>query len=530
MMRNRPFPSTLLLIAIAVLAVGLGSTALWIRGPGENRVDPVPFAMAVALVCLATTGNLAVRWLRWQFLLRTFSIRLRARESLALFFGMLPMIMTPWACGEILLFPALRRHTAKPLAGAVKLWLTSRAADAGALLLLGIFWSAWFLPLALLFFAVAVFALEPVERRGRLLPQATRLALFLGLSIAAWLLAAAGMYASVAALGGGLRLEDGVRAFTHGTLAGSILGLPGGVVVAGGRMIELLSAAGVTPGTAVWSVLAVRIGTTGFSLLTGISVLILRRRTLAALFRGQGVINQGHFEGLADDYANQIPTHVRDRLVETKSKVLLRALERAAAPAGASGLDIGCGQGWYAARLAREGFHMHGCDPAEGQVLLARSFCAAAGVNAEFRTCGAEHLDFPSGHFDFAFSINVFHHIVDPVIRERAFAEAVRVLKPGAPLFLFEMNTVNPLFRLYMSYLFPLLRDIDDGTERWLIPGQLPTIPGAHWDPEVEYITFTPDFIPRALLKPAALLEERLERSCLRRYSAHLMITLRKDP
>jgi SAM-dependent methyltransferase len=123
----------------------------------------------------------------------------------------------------------------------------------------------------------------------------------------------------------------------------------------------------------------------------------------------------------------------------------------------------------------------------------------------------------------------VLHHVTTPLEQERLLREVLRVLKPSGVFFLHEMNIENPLFRVYMSYVFPLLKSIDEGTELWLLPSRLPQIPGGTWLPEVSYFTFLPEFLPFIGLRLLTPLERWLERSSvLRRYSAHYMAALRR--
>ena len=83
-----------------------------------------------------------------------------------------------------------------------------------------------------------------------------------------------------------------------------------------------------------------------------------------------------------------------------------------------------------------------------------------------------------------------------------------------------------PLFRLYMGYLIPLLCEIDEGTERWIRPSELPAVEGAAWRPDVDYYTFLPDFTPRTLLRLLRPMEARLERSRVANWSAHFTARL----
>ena len=47
-----------------------------------------------------------------------------------------------------------------------------------------------------------------------------------------------------------------------------------------------------------------------------------------------------------------------------------------------------------------------------------------------------------------------------------------------------------------MGYVFPLIREIDDGTEAWIRPSALPEVEGASWTEDKAYLTFLPDFTP----------------------------------
>lgn len=515
---------------LVLLVLGSVSSLAWLGGEALPEAGRPALALAMPAVCGATLVNLGIRWLRWHFLLRTLRLRLRARESLLVFTSLLPMILTPWAAGELLLTVALRHHTPRPLRMAGLIWLISRGADAFALLMLFLLGINGLLLPALLLVAISTLALGYLEHQGRMLRSIFRLYLFLGLSLAAWTCAAAGLSAALILLGGAVPWGEALAAYARGTLAGSLSGAPAGIAVTGAAMIQSLTHLEQPHAVALWAVAAVRWGSVGFAVLLGAGVAFLFRRDWHALVTGKRATGQGHFDELASAYAEEIPAHVRDRLVETKTAVIRRLLSTHAVPANARGLDVGCGQGWYLARLARSGFAMAGCDLTAGQVEEARATCATAGVKADLHVAPAEALPFPDNTFDFAYTINVLHHIIDPETLQRALAEITRVLKPGAPLIVFEMNTLNPVFRFYMSYLFPFIRNIDDGTEVWLTPGRLPSVAGAAWYPQVEYITFIPDFIPRPLLERMLPLEARLERSPLRRFSAHFAICLHKDP
>lgn len=518
------------LFLILLLTVGMVSTLAWLGGAKFPDTERETLVAATLAVCATTLINLAVRWFRWHFLLRTLRIRLRARESALIFTSLLPMVLTPWAIGELLFAIALRRRVANPLRAAGLTWLVSRGADAFSLLLVLFLSQRGLLAAAVSLFLFSTLGLAMMERRGGFWAQGFRFYLFLGLSVIAWTCAASGLFTAQTILGGGASWPESLNAFAKGTLTGSFMGAPAGIAITGSAIIHQLIDGGVQGSVAIWSVAALRWGTVGFAVFLGLTVAVVCRRALRALVSDNRAASQGHFDELASGYAEELPPHVRDRLIETKSNVLLNVLKRHGVPPGGRGLDIGCGQAWYLARIAQEGYAMTGCDLTPGQIKEAEQYCAALKIGADLRVASAEQLPFADAAFDFAYAINVLHHITDPTAFDRSMREIVRVLKPGAPLVVVEMNTLNPLFRLYLSYLYPFVRNIDDGTEVWLVQGRWPKVEGAEWNAHVDYITFLPDFLPRILLKPLSKIEAWLERSVFRRFSAHFAVCLVKKP
>jgi SAM-dependent methyltransferase len=170
---------------------------------------------------------------------------------------------------------------------------------------------------------------------------------------------------------------------------------------------------------------------------------------------------------------------------------------------------------------------MQGVDYSVGQLRAAAANLRAADTaDAPIYQADARALPFPDGWFDFAYSINAFHHLPSPEAQARAAAEVARVLRPGGAFVLHEINTQNPVFRLYVGYLFPLLRAIDEGTEHWILPTQLPVATGAEWLPGIRYFTFIPDFVASGAGGLLGRIERALEGSALRRYSAHYQACL----
>jgi ubiquinone/menaquinone biosynthesis C-methylase UbiE len=174
------------------------------------------------------------------------------------------------------------------------------------------------------------------------------------------------------------------------------------------------------------------------------------------------------------------------------------------------------------------GFDVSGIDASAGQVTLAGKNIGEPGL---VRVGSVLKIPAPDAAVDFLYIINVLHHLGSIEEQQQAFAELLRVLKPGGLLFVHEINTRNVLFRFYMGYVFPSLNCIDEGIERWLLAHRLDRYTTAPVI-EVRYFTFLPDFIPQLVARLLRPFERALERSSFAPYSAHYMAVLQKpsDP
>lgn len=246
-------------------------------------------------------------------------------------------------------------------------------------------------------------------------------------------------------------------------------------------------------------------------------VLRFRRRRL-----GDAV---SHFEDMAPEYWQELPAHVQHRYHERKIDFICSALGDRA---GLVGLDIGCGVGEYANALAqRTGHRVIGIDPtnASARHAFERGRSSRSG---RFAVGDALRLPLRTAAVDFAYAINMLHHLKRGE-QERALDEVARVLKPGAPFLLLEINTRNPAFRWYMRKVFPKTRRIDRGDEEFIHPDRLPLNPRFVVE-RIEYATFVPDFVPKWVMTPATWLERALERTPARKHAIHYMALMRPQP
>lgn len=102
-------------------------------------------------------------------------------------------------------------------------------------------------------------------------------------------------------------------------------------------------------------------------------------------------------------------------------------------------LELGCGTGNDAARLAREGYSVTAVDLSGEAIKQAR---AKFGSAVTFMIADiARRLPFPDGEFDAVMSNVALHMFSDDVTRE-VFAEVGRVVRPSG-LFLFHVNALE---------------------------------------------------------------------------------------
>lgn len=91
-------------------------------------------------------------------------------------------------------------------------------------------------------------------------------------------------------------------------------------------------------------------------------------------------------------------------------------------------LDIGCGSGALATRIAKHGARVTAVDLTQTAVDLTRENARTQQLDVEVIRCDVEKLPIESDKFDFVFSWGVLHHTET---FENALKEVNRVLKPG---------------------------------------------------------------------------------------------------
>mgnify|MGYP006277716447 CR=1 FL=1 len=115
-------------------------------------------------------------------------------------------------------------------------------------------------------------------------------------------------------------------------------------------------------------------------------------------------------------------------------------LDRIGPARGLRILDVGCGDGVLATRLAQAGARVTGLDASADMIAAARRRAKAAGVDVDLVEGDAGDLPFPAVHFDCVVSVATLCFVDDP---RPTIREMVRVLKPGGRLILGELGRWN---------------------------------------------------------------------------------------
>ena len=223
-----------------------------------------------------------------------------------------------------------------------------------------------------------------------------------------------------------------------------------------------------------------------------------------------------HFDEIAGVYDESLPAHVVEHYLSKRAAFVARYCPRG------RGLDVGCGTGVLAQRLAGMGFEMTGIDPSEGMLaILARNAGDVRGVHGS-----GTALPFADASFDLVMCVAVMHHVADAGDVRQTLAEMVRVARPAGRILVWDHNPRNPYWGRLMARV-----PQDTGEER-LIPeaevvGGL-TAAGARVLIS-QQLGFVPDFTPPGTLRLAARAERVAERTPgLRAIAAHNVVLAAK--
>src|SRR5580704_13507741 len=219
---------------------------------------------------------------------------------------------------------------------------------------------------------------------------------------------------------------------------------------------------------------------------------------------------------IASVYDESLPAHVVEHYLRKRTAFVL-----AHCPRGV-GLDVGCGTGVLAERLASAGYQMVGVDPSEGMLKILE---ARTPVVRPVHASGTS-LPFDDDSFELVITVAVMHHIADPGEVRQTLAEMIRVVKPSGRVVVWDHNPRNPYWGRLMARV-----PQDTGEERLIPEAEIVTGLRAAGGQIVfrTQLGAVPDFTPPRAIRLAAALERAFEGTPgLRRFAAHNVIVATK--
>lgn len=227
-------------------------------------------------------------------------------------------------------------------------------------------------------------------------------------------------------------------------------------------------------------------------------------------------MTSSHFDAIADIYDESLPAHVVEHYLDKRAAFI------AAHCRCGTALDVGCGTGALAERLAQAGYTVVGIDPSAGMLEILRARNPAITAVEGSGTA----LPFGDDSFDLVYCVAVMHHIAEPAAVHQTLAEMVRVSTPGGRILIWDHNPRNP-------YWGPLMARVPQDTGEERLIGEAEIFAGLRAAGarifESRQLGFVPDFTPPRLIRAAAALERAAEHTpFVRRLAAHNVILATK--
>jgi SAM-dependent methyltransferase len=227
-------------------------------------------------------------------------------------------------------------------------------------------------------------------------------------------------------------------------------------------------------------------------------------------------VSGSHFDEIAEVYDESLPAHVVAHYLAKRTAYVV-----ALCPPGRV-LDVGCGTGALAGRLAQRGYDVVGVDPSAGMLEIMRARHPAA----EAVVASGTALPFEDDRFDLVLTVAALHHVAEPEAVRQTLDEMTRVSRPGGRILVWDHNPRNP-------YWSSLMRRVpqDIGEERLI--GEAEVVHGLRTAGAeilaVQQLGLVPEFAPRWAMRAAAGVERAVEGTpLLRRFAAHNVIVATK--
>ncbi len=151
------------------------------------------------------------------------------------------------------------------------------------------------------------------------------------------------------------------------------------------------------------------------------------------------------FDQFSDSYGDDVDSAIcipgvkHDIFIASKVNYVKKLFELYGINKKSKVLDLGCGVGMFDSYI-EDSCDLYGCDVSKDSIVTAREH----NKKTTYSLIENEKLPYDDKYFDFAFTINVMHH-VPPDDWKSFLLNAYDVLKIDSPLCVFEHNPYNPL-------------------------------------------------------------------------------------
>jgi uncharacterized protein (TIRG00374 family) len=272
----------------------------------EFRWAYIPLILALAFL------NYLLRFCKWDYYLRSIQIKLKWKDSLAIFLSGLTMSVTPAKVGEIFKSFLLKRVNGTEISKSVPVVFAERVTDVlGLLILAAISFSAFQYGkealLVILALSVAIISVVKSRRISNSLlrvcesiPLINKLSNSLriayesahtlfsfknlivatAISVVSWGFECLAMYFVLLGFGVDASVLLSTFVFSFSLLVGAVSLIPGGLVVVEGSSTALLILAGLSKGVAASATIVTRFCTLWFAVVVGLIALSLIRKKL----------------------------------------------------------------------------------------------------------------------------------------------------------------------------------------------------------------------------------------------------------
>jgi predicted ATP-grasp superfamily ATP-dependent carboligase/ubiquinone/menaquinone biosynthesis C-methylase UbiE len=136
-----------------------------------------------------------------------------------------------------------------------------------------------------------------------------------------------------------------------------------------------------------------------------------------------------YFRSVADHWEKLYrEENLKARIYQERKDVALGWIQKMLLPPGARILDLGCGAGFTAVALAKQGYRVDALDGEQTMLDMTSRRAQAAGVSLTAALGDAQELKFDQGTFDLVVALGLVPWLHSP---HQALSEIRRVLKPG---------------------------------------------------------------------------------------------------